>query len=46
MPQEFATTNAMMLYTTKGTSAWLVPLDNPSKDSSGNWNNVFIAAAL
>jgi OFA family oxalate/formate antiporter-like MFS transporter len=43
---KYATTNAMMLYTAKGTSAWLVPLANLSKDSSGSWSNVFIAAAV
>jgi OFA family oxalate/formate antiporter-like MFS transporter len=42
---KYATTNAMMLYTAKGTSAWLVPLANLSKDSSGSWNNVFLTAA-
>ena len=42
---KYATTNAMMLYTAKGTSAWLVPLANMSKDSSGSWNNVFLIAA-
>jgi OFA family oxalate/formate antiporter-like MFS transporter len=42
---KFATTNAMMLYTAKGTSAWLVPLANLSKDSSGSWSNVFLTAA-
>jgi MFS transporter, OFA family, oxalate/formate antiporter len=42
---KYATTNAMMLYTAKGTSAWLVPLANMSKDSSGSWNTVFLMAA-
>src|SRR5476651_1591945 len=42
---KYATTNAMLLYTAKGTSAWLVPLANMSKDSSGSWNNVFLMAA-
>ena len=28
---KFATTNAMLLYTAKGTSAWLVPLANVLK---------------
>jgi len=42
---KYATTNAMMLYTAKGTSAWLVPLANLSKDSSGSWNSVFLMAA-
>ena len=42
---KYATTNAMLLYTAKGTSAWLVPLANMSKDASGSWNNVFLMAA-
>ncbi len=41
----FATTNAMLLYTAKGTSAWLVPLANVLKGGTGNWQTVFLAAA-
>ena len=41
----FATTNAMLLYTAKGTSAWLVPLANVLKTSTGGWHAVFLVAA-
>ncbi len=41
----FATTNAMLLYTAKGTSAWLVPLANVLKAETGGWHAVFMAAA-
>ncbi len=41
----FATTNAMLLYTAKGTSAWLVPLANVLKGETGNWQTVFVVAA-
>ena len=43
---KFATTNAMLLYTAKGTSAWLVPLANLSKASTGSWHTVFLTAAV
>jgi MFS transporter, OFA family, oxalate/formate antiporter len=43
---KYATTNAMMLYTAKGTSALLVPLANLSKASTGSWHAVFITAAI
>ncbi len=43
---KYATTNAMLLYTAKGTSALLVPLANPSKASTGSWHAVFMTAAL
>ncbi len=42
----FATTNAMLLYTAKGTSAWLVPLANVLKARTGGWHAVFLAAAM
>jgi OFA family oxalate/formate antiporter-like MFS transporter len=42
---KFATTNAMLLYTAKGTSAWLVPLANVLKTSTGGWQSVFLVAA-
>jgi MFS transporter, OFA family, oxalate/formate antiporter len=42
---QFATTNAMLLYTAKGTSAWLVPLANVLKASTGGWQTVFLVAA-
>jgi OFA family oxalate/formate antiporter-like MFS transporter len=43
---KYATTNAMLLYTAKGTSAWLVPLANISKASTGSWHTVFVTAAV
>ncbi|HLG48829.1 MAG TPA: oxalate/formate MFS antiporter [Reyranella sp.] len=43
---KYATTNAMMLYTAKGTSALLVPLANLSKASTGSWHAVFMTAAV
>ncbi|HUN42208.1 MAG TPA: oxalate/formate MFS antiporter [Acetobacteraceae bacterium] len=41
----FATTNAMLLYTAKGASAWLVPLANVLKADTGGWQTVFLVAA-
>jgi OFA family oxalate/formate antiporter-like MFS transporter len=43
---KYATTNAMLLYTAKGTSALLVPLANLSKASTGSWHAVFMTAAV
>jgi OFA family oxalate/formate antiporter-like MFS transporter len=43
---KFATVNAGLLYTAKGTSAWLVPLANVLKSHTGSWHAVFVAAAL
>ncbi len=43
---QFATTNAMLLYTAKGTSAWLVPLANVLKTATGGWHVVFLVSAL
>jgi len=42
---KFATTNAMLLYTAKGTSAWLVPLANLMTAATGSWQTVFLVAA-
>jgi OFA family oxalate/formate antiporter-like MFS transporter len=42
---KFATTNAMLLYTAKGTSAFLVPLANVVKGETGSWQTVFLVAA-
>ncbi len=42
---KFATTNAMLLYTAKGTAAWLVPLANILKGGTGDWRLVFLVAA-
>lgn len=41
----YATANASLLYTAKGTSAFLVPLANVLKAASGGWEAVFLAAA-
>ena len=41
---KYATTNAMLLYTAKGTSAWLYARQYV-EGSSGSWNNVFLMAA-
>ena len=42
---KFATTNAGLLYTAKGTAALLVPIANYMQQSSGNWDKVFWVAA-
>jgi len=42
---KFATTNAGLLYTAKGTAALLVPLANVLVSASGGWQAVFIVAA-
>jgi OFA family oxalate/formate antiporter-like MFS transporter len=41
----YATANSMMLYTAKGTSAFLVPLANLLKAATGSWQAVFLVAA-
>ncbi|PPQ35800.1 oxalate/formate MFS antiporter [Rhodopila globiformis] len=41
----YATVNASLLYTAKGTSAFLVPLANVIESATGSWRAVFIAAA-
>ena len=41
----FATANAGLLYTAKGTAALLVPLGNILAATTGSWHMVFIAAA-
>ncbi|HEX4184514.1 MAG TPA: oxalate/formate MFS antiporter [Stellaceae bacterium] len=43
---KYATTNAGLLYTAKGTAALLVPLANVLAAASGNWRAVFLVAAL
>ena len=43
---KYATTNAGMLYTAKGTASLLVPLANVLAAASGGWHLVFIVAAL
>jgi MFS transporter, OFA family, oxalate/formate antiporter len=42
----YATTNAGLLYTAKGTAALLVPLANVLAAASGGWHAVFVVAAL
>jgi OFA family oxalate/formate antiporter-like MFS transporter len=42
---KYATANAMMLYTAKGTSAFLVPFANVLKTATGSWEAVFLVAA-
>jgi OFA family oxalate/formate antiporter-like MFS transporter len=43
---KYATTNAGLLYTAKGTSAWAVPLATVLKDYTGSWSSVFVVATL
>jgi OFA family oxalate/formate antiporter-like MFS transporter len=43
----YATTNAGLLYTAKGTAAFFVPLASILRDYTGSWNSVFaISAAM
>jgi MFS transporter, OFA family, oxalate/formate antiporter len=41
---KFATVNLGLLYTAKGTSAFLVPVANIIKSATGDWHMVFVAA--
>jgi OFA family oxalate/formate antiporter-like MFS transporter len=43
---KFATVNLSLLYTAKGTSAFVVPIANLVKTSTGNWHMVFVVTAL
>ena len=43
---KYATANASLLYTAKGTSAFLVPLANVLKTATGSWESVFLVAAV
>jgi OFA family oxalate/formate antiporter-like MFS transporter len=43
---KFATVNLSLLYTAKGTSAFLVPVANVIKSSTGSWHAVFVVTAL
>jgi OFA family oxalate/formate antiporter-like MFS transporter len=43
---KFATVNLGLLYTAKGTSAFLVPVANLIKASTGSWYMVFVLTAL
>jgi MFS transporter, OFA family, oxalate/formate antiporter len=42
---QYATANSMMLYTAKGTAAFLVPFANVLKAATGSWEAVFLVAA-
>ncbi len=43
---KFATVNLSLLYTAKGTSAFLVPIANIVKSSTGSWHMVFAVTAV
>ncbi|HKX07461.1 MAG TPA: oxalate/formate MFS antiporter [Stellaceae bacterium] len=43
---KYATTNAGLLYTAKGTASLLVPLGNVLASYTGNWHAVFMVAAI
>jgi MFS transporter, OFA family, oxalate/formate antiporter len=43
---KFATVNAGLLYTAKGTASLLVPFGNVLKDYTGSWHAVFVVAAI
>jgi OFA family oxalate/formate antiporter-like MFS transporter len=42
----YATTNAGMLYTAKGTASLLVPIANVLATATAGWHSVFLVAAL
>ena len=42
----FATVNTSLLYTAKGTAAFLVPVANLLKEATGSWHAVFAATAF
>ncbi len=43
---KFATVNLSLLYTAKGTSAFLVPVANVVKGATGSWHMVFVVTAV
>jgi len=43
---KYATANAGLLYTAKGTAVWVVPLASVVKNFSGSWHWVFVIAAI
>ncbi len=43
---KYATTNLSLLYTAKGASAFLVPVANLIKASTGSWHMVFVITAV
>lgn len=44
--KKFASANAGLLYTAKGSAALLVPLSSMIAGSSGGWRSVFVASAI
>jgi OFA family oxalate/formate antiporter-like MFS transporter len=42
----YATTNAGLLYTAKGTASLLVPFGNVLAQATGSWHTVFVVAAI
>jgi OFA family oxalate/formate antiporter-like MFS transporter len=42
---KYATTNAGLLYTAKGTAALLTPFTNRIQEATGSWDSVFLIAA-
>lgn len=44
--QKYATTNLSLLYTAKGAAAFLVPVANVIKASTGSWHMVFVITAI
>ncbi|HKB55217.1 MAG TPA: MFS transporter, partial [Ramlibacter sp.] len=43
---KYGTTNLSLLYTSKGVAAFLVPIANVIKSSTGSWHMVFVVAAV
>ena len=43
---KYGTTNLSLLYTSKGAAAFLVPIANVIKHSTGSWHMVFVVAAV
>jgi len=43
---KYGTTNLSLLYTSKGVAAFLVPIANVIKHSTGSWHMVFVVAAV
>jgi MFS transporter, OFA family, oxalate/formate antiporter len=44
--QKYATTNLSLLYTSKGAAAFLVPVANVIKSTTGSWHMVFVITAI
>jgi OFA family oxalate/formate antiporter-like MFS transporter len=42
---KYATTNAGLLYTAKGTASFLVPIASLAQEMTGSWETTFYAAA-